>query len=234
VRGVLEILPTAYQTFKTSFEQTFVRTTSAKDVLVSTLRARISNFRAVPGGLALLFSGDLATFLDRQRDSHRLIDCWEAPPYTRAFIVQDLYAYAALRYADLIAYCEILEDLPHPEFARQVIDDANNSATVEDLCTLLETATRAFGEDDKWISERRLPCFLLAACTRHLSNITKAGHSSDPDTAESIIQKSIEGALDKVLRALLTRPDGTPLGTAFWGLCGLGYLDPASEATRAL
>ena len=215
IRQVLKALPTEFREFDAAAETALRRTIGAQDVLVSTLRQRASNFIAAPREMAFMYPIETAAFVEQYRERRRLIDVWEESAFRRPIFVYDLHAYDLLRRVDPEAYLDILESLPHPELARQIVDAANRVASAGDLCALLRQAGPAFDDDGKWIEESKVPFLLLAACTERLSGManSSAGGGQNGDAQSS--DKKIDDMMAEILGALEARADGVVLGYAW-------------------
>jgi hypothetical protein len=232
-RHLLNALPAGYGEFVPAAVAALAP--GAEKVLAVALRRRAENFIEAPNKVAeLMRPASGSQMIAEYRVHRRLIDAWEGTPLGGRLFMRDTNAWELLRRVDPEAWLEVLETLPHPSLAGQLVDTAERDASLQQLCRLLRQAGPAFDADGQWIADSKAPFLLLAALARRLAG---AG-SPDEGTAgnaETGGRDDLNLMMDAALDALAARADAVSLGYAWmqyliWSGHARGLWRPANES----
>jgi hypothetical protein len=213
-RHVLSAMPECRTEFERAAKTSVRQKVSARGILLSTLRSRASEFANNPRQLVDVHLREVEALKPATIGQLRLQDIWEARPHVPLFIVHDLWAFDLLRSVDLPAYLQLLQELPHVEFTRQIIKVATWTATSDELAQFVRLAPLVLNDVGALVSGMPLAMFALATCIGRWFG-GEQYHPLSPRNAlvKDDVTFKAESAL--VLRALAERLDHQPVGYAW-------------------
>jgi hypothetical protein len=214
-RHVLEALPGGYGEFVPAAAVALRRVPGAEKVLATALRRRASNFIEAPDDVVdLIGRSDPAEIIAQYRAHRRLIDAWESTPSGRPLFMRDTSAWELLRLTNPAAWLEVLEILPHPALARQLVETAGKGASLQELCSLLRQARPGFDADGQWIADSKAPFLLLATLSGRLAAAGAPCEDAVGNAARGG-ESDLDVMMGNVLEALAARADAESLGYAW-------------------
>jgi hypothetical protein len=226
-RGVVGAMPECFQEIKSAAYITLKKNPDAPQILLSTLRQRSSNFPTNPRDLAELYFNDIRALRIARSGNLKLRYIWEASQNLPPFAVHDEWTFDLLRQADLSGYLQLLAELPHLEFACQIILNAGWTANLDDLTELLRRAPRAFDETGALTSKAVLVLFVLESCIKRWFG-PEHYRPKSPHNAAVKDEVTFEAESAQILQSLSQRSDYMVLGYAW-----LQHLIASSRARSA-
>jgi hypothetical protein len=213
-RNTLHAVPECFPELESAAESTLRKTPGAQRILLSTLQQRASNFASNPRDLADLHFGDGEAFTKLRSQDLRVRDIWRSPPYLPPFFVHDAWAFDLLRRVDVDAYLQVLGELPHVQFASQIMERAARTANINELTSLLRKAPPAFDENGTLLSGGALALLSLAVSVKRWFG-PEQYHPLSPHNVAVIDTATFEAESLEVLKALSARGDHMALGHAW-------------------
>jgi hypothetical protein len=226
-RGVLDALPECFQAIKAAAHITLNETPGAPHILLSTLRQRSSSFTTSPRDLAELYFEDIRALDPSRSWNLKLRYLWDASRNLPPFIVHDEWAFDLLRQTGLSGYLQLLGELPHLEFARQIIVNAGWTADLHELVELLRRAPPAFDEKGEFTPTSVVVLFVLESCIKRWFG-PEHYHPKSPHNSAIKDAVTFEAESAQILQSLSQRSDYMALGFAW-----LQHLIASSRARSA-